>query len=169
MSGNKETISFDKVITFSANNHEEADSLIVSSMIVAKQLTKNAIIDVYSADTDVFFILLKHCHVFNCETLYHHLVSGWINITEIQQFLGQTCSDALLTLHPITGCDKTGKFETKTKQYWFQRFMMIERKNNQLVSALADFQRTSMPEIDPGIESFVCRAYLYITSGAMVK
>ena len=67
-------------------------------------------LSMYILQTDVFFILLNHCHIFNCSHLFQHLVCGLVYIKSIHQTLGQTCASALLTLHSLTGCDTTGRF-----------------------------------------------------------
>ena len=121
---------------------------------------------VYSSDTDVFFILLKHCHIFNCAFLFQHLVSGLVDIKAIHNQIGDTCASALLALHAITGCDTTGRFEGKTRQLSFRRFMKIDRTNCDLVNALATLQNSLTLDTIVIIESFICRAYLYSTKKA---
>ena len=119
----------------------------------------NKIIYVYSADTDVFLLLLSHSDKINCQCLFIHLVKGKVDIEHLCQKLGNDTSKALLSLHALTGSDTTGKFEGKSKQFWFRRFMAINQYNPNLKTELADFQE-SMENIVQ-IESFICRGYLY--------
>ena len=69
--------------------------------------------------------------------------------------LGNDTSKALLTLHALTGCDTTGKFEGKSKQFWCERVysgqikMLRERCMKQLHLMLQDIpclQRSSLKE-----------------------
>ena len=87
------------------------------------------------------------------------LVKGNVDIKLLCEKLGNDTSKALLTLHALTGCDTTGKFEGKSKQFWFRRFLAIDQQNTNLVKELADFQESN--ESTGEIESFICRGYLY--------
>ena len=69
------------------------------------------------------------------------------------------CSNALLSLHAITGTDTTGKFDGKSKEFWFRRFLSLEVGDKSLVDELTQFQES--PEENTAIESFICRGYLY--------
>ena len=64
------------------------------------------------------------------------LVKGYVDIKLLSEKLENDTSKALLTLHALTGCDTTGKFEGKSKQFWFWRF---------LVKELANFQESNYP------------------------
>ena len=37
----------------------------------------------YVLQTDVFFILLNHCHIFNCSHLFQHLVCGLVDTASL--------------------------------------------------------------------------------------
>lgn len=139
------------------NNHEEADTLIIRCLRLVDDFNK--IVNVYSADTDVFLLLLSHSNKINCQCLYIHLVKGKVDIKLVCQKLGNETSKALLSLHGLTGFDTTGKFEGKSKQFWFRRFLTIDQINSKLKKELADFQESN--ESTDEIESFFCRGYLY--------
>ena len=47
--------------------------------------------------------------------------------------LGDDCSNALLSLHAITGTDTTGKFDGKSKEFWFRRFLSLEVGDKSLI------------------------------------
>ena len=68
------------------------------------------------------------------------LVKGDVDIK--LEKLGNDTSKALLTLHALTGCDTTGKFEGKSKQFWFRRFLAIDQHNAN-VKELSDFQESN--------------------------
>ena len=141
------------------NDHEEADTLMMRCLKLDSDTVHTNVVNVYSADTDVFFLLLSHSNKLNCSSLFICLVKGWVDIKLLHSVLGDVTSKALLSLHALTGCDSTGKFEGKSKQFWFKRFLTIEQNDSKLKEELVNFQ-TSMesPEV---IESFVCRCYLY--------
>ena len=123
--------------------------------------------NVYSADTDVFFLLLSHSNMLNCSSLFICLVKGWVDIKLLHSVLGDDTSKAWLSLHALTGCDSTGKFEGKSKQFWFRRFLTIEQNDSKLKEELVNFQ-TSMESTEV-IESFVCRCYLYRSNKDSLK
>ena len=66
---------------------------------------------------DVFLLLLSHSNRINWQKLYMHLVKGWVDLTCVNSKFGDDCSDALLSLHAITGTDTTGKFDGKSKEF----------------------------------------------------
>ena len=141
------------------NDQEEADTLMMRCLKLDSDTVHTNVVNVYSADTDVFFLLLSHSNKLNCSSLFICLVKGWFDIKLLHSVLGDDTSKALLSLHALTGCDSTGKFEGKSKQFWFKRFLTIEQNDSKLKEELVNFQ-TSMesPEV---IESFVCRCYLH--------
>ena len=71
----------------------------------------------------------------------------------------QCTSKVLLSLHALTGSDTTGKFDGKSKQFWFRRFLTIDQNDSKLKEELVNFQTSK--ECTEAIESFVCRCYLY--------
>ena len=87
-----------------------------------------------------------------------HLVKGWVDLTCVNSKLGDDCSNALLSLHAITGTDTAGKFDGKSKEFWFRRFLTEGLGNKSLVDELTKFQEAS--EENTAIESFICRGYL---------
>ena len=107
-------------VTNSVNNHEEADTLLLHAMTLVKSLIDDSAVYVYSADTDVFFILLRHCDLFDCTLIFQHLLCGFVDIKGIYVKIGRNCAHALLGLHALTGCDTTGRFDGKTKKFWFR-------------------------------------------------
>ena len=141
------------------NDHEEADTLMIRCLKLGIDAMHTSIVSVYSADTDVFFLLLSHSEKLNCSSLFIHLVKGWVDIKILWSILGNDTSKALLSLHALTGCDTTGKFEGKSKQFWFKRFLMIDQNDLKLRKELVDFQVSK--ECTEAIQSFICRCYLY--------
>ena len=114
------------------NDHEEADTLIILCHGLVDDFIKHKIVNVYCADTDVFLLLLSHSDKINCQCLYMHLVKGKVDIKLVCKMLGNETSKALLPFHGLTGSDTTGKFERKSKQFWFRRFLIIDQNNSKL-------------------------------------
>ena len=110
-------------------------------------------------DTDIFLLLLYQSNRINGQGLYIHLVKGWVDLKCLNSKLGDECSNALLSLHAITGTDTTGKLDGKSKEFWFRRFLTVKLGNKSLVDELTKFQES--PEENTAIESFICRGYLY--------
>ena len=93
------------------NNHEEADTLIIRCPKLANDIMETNIVAVYSADTDVFLLLLSHTNKIICQNHFMSLVKGNIDIKSLCEKLGEDTSKALLSIHALTGSDTTGKFE----------------------------------------------------------
>ena len=99
-----------------ANNHEEADTLIISCLCILNP--SDAVVIVYSADTDVFVLLSKHHDIILCKKIYMELVSGFVDMTVLHHAVGGIFAIAHLSLHYLTGCDTTGKFAGISKEFW---------------------------------------------------
>ena len=141
------------------NDHEEADTPMIRCLRLVDDVIGHKIVNVYCADTDVFLLLLSHSDTINCQCLFIHLVKGKIDIKHLYQKLGNDTSKALLFLHALTGSDTTGKFEGKSKQFWFCRFLTIDQHNSNLKKELVDFQESMENTVET--ESIICRGYLY--------
>ena len=100
----------------------------------------NCNVIVHATDTDVFFLLLKHCNLMLCHNLYISLVRGFVNITTLMNKLGVKASYALLSLHAITGCDTVNKFNGVSTEYWFKRFFENHDNHAKLKNELVKFQ-----------------------------
>ena len=74
IAGNNKTLTSFQEDTI-ANNHKEADTLIISCLCIPNPI--DVVIIVYSADTDVFVLLLKHHDIILCKKIYMKLVSGF--------------------------------------------------------------------------------------------
>ena len=58
---------------------------------------------VYSNDTDVFTLLLKHHHEFNSKNIFRKGSGSPINVSYVFSVLGEEICGSLLSLHAITG------------------------------------------------------------------
>ena len=80
---------------------------------------------------DVFLLPLSHSNRKSWQKLY--LVKGWVDLTCVNSKLGDDCSNALLFLYANTGTDTTGKFDGKSKEFWFRRFLTVELGNKSIL------------------------------------
>ena len=117
-----------------------------------KPINRNVI--VYATDTDVFFLLLKHCKMILCHNLYISLVRGFVNIKALMNKLGVKGSYPLLSLHAITSCNTVGKFNGISKEYWLKRFFENYDNHAKLKNELVKFQRAE--SLTEEIESLIC-------------
>ena len=141
IAGNNKTIlSLNGNTREEQNDHEEADTLMIRCLRIVNDLG-NKIIYVYSADTDVFLLLLSHSDKINCQCLFINQVKVNVDIKHLFQKLRNDTSKSLLSLHALTESNTTGKFKGKSKQFWFRRFMVIDQHNPNLKTELADFQQ----------------------------
>ena len=62
------------------NDHEKANTLISRCLRLFEYFMENKIVNVYSADTDVFLLLLSHSNKINYQCLYIHLVKEKVDI-----------------------------------------------------------------------------------------
>ena len=106
--------SLSGTVSNEVNNHEEADTLLISCLVLATDMIECSAVDVYSTDTDVFLLLLSHSNQINWQKLYIHLAEGWDDLKCVHSKLWNDCSIALLSLHAITGTDTTGKFDGRS-------------------------------------------------------
>lgn len=119
-------------------NHDEADTLIVWHAVnFSREFKTNANIDIISPDTDVLLICINfsqhlpfHTKMITFSKTYH--------IGNIANSLGKNKSEALLSLHAITGCDTTGRFASKGKITWLKSFFKLD-DNDVIVTKLRDF------------------------------
>ena len=69
------------------NNHEEADTLIIRCPKLANDIMETNIVAVYSADTDVFLLLLSHSNKIICQKSLKSLVKRNIDIKSLGESL----------------------------------------------------------------------------------
>lgn len=99
------------------SNQEETDSRVVLYLHFAEQLGfKSAV--VRTPDSDIFFILLHHCHDINI-TVYLDTGSGkkrrLINVTDLGRSLGREYCTTLLGYYVFSGEDCSSAFKGKGK------------------------------------------------------
>ena len=96
---------------------------------------------VYASDSDLFALLLMHYSSFNCHKLHMKSLTGYTSITAVHKFLWPVVAKALLSFHALTGCDTTGKFSGKSKEFCTKKFVQ-ERNNVSFIGALNSLQDT---------------------------
>ena len=85
-------------------------------------------------------------------------LTGYTSITAVFNSLGSEVASALLPFHALTGCDITGKFSGKTKEFWTKKFL-AEQTNMNFIQALLSLQESQSDEVINEIASFFCRSY----------
>lgn len=85
-------------------------------------------------------------------------LTGYTSLTDIYNFFGHQVSSALLSFHALTGCDVTGKFSGRTKEFWTKKFLE-ERNNEHFIHALLSLHHRQFDQVIGELSSFICRAY----------
>ena len=107
-------------ITF---KHNEADTLLIWFSIFCKiRYGDDISIDIICSDTDVLLLLLNFAEQIPCHTVMI-TASYSFPINILYKALGKQICEGLLSLHALTGSDKTGKFSGKGKVTWFHKFL----------------------------------------------
>ena len=139
------------------NNHAEGETAIIIGLTVMNIEQKR--VTVYASDSDLFALLLMHYSSFNCHELHMKSLTGYTSSTAVHEFLGPVVAKALLSFHALTGCDTTGKFSGKSKEFWTKMFV-LERNNVSFIGALNALQDTGPSEdVVSKLASCICRAY----------
>ena len=89
----------------------------------------------FGNDVDLFVLLLAHNENINCSELFMKTLTGYTSIASIHQFLGNYAASALLPFHALTGCNITGMFSGKRKEFWTKKFLS-ERNNINFIQNL---------------------------------
>ena len=140
-----------------SHDQEEADTIMI---LHASTVHKDAQVVVFSPDTDVLLLLVSHfpdlpksTSFFTGKGRQRRLIS----IEDIHLKLGPKRSAALLGLHAFTGCDVTGRFGGRTKDWCFKEFLSCD---DGILDALGNL---GTEVLDPGtwaeLERFVCLLY----------
>ena len=115
---------------------------------------------VYSPDTDVLLLLVHHFPVLpNFKTFY--IGKGRqkrnIQLQDIYFKLGQKRSAAILGVHALTGCDVTGRFGGRTKDWCFKVFLACD---DRILDALGHLgEEVLEPDTWAQLERFICLIY----------
>ena len=140
----------------STTNHTEGETAIVMGLCSLELLQKRVV--VYGSDVDLFVLLLAHYQNIGYREIYMKSLTGYTSITAVFNSLGSEVASALLPFHALTGCDITGKFSGKTKEFWTKRFL-AERTNMNFIQALLSLHECQSDEVINEIASFFCRSY----------
>ena len=140
----------------SATNHTEGETAIIMGLSSIGLLQKRVV--VYGSDVDLFVLLLAHYQNIGCREMFMKSLTGYTSITTVFNFLGHEVASALLSFHALTGCDITGKFSGKTKEFWTKRFL-AERTNMNFILALLTLHTCQSEEVINEIVRFFCRSY----------
>ena len=154
LAGNARTIcSFREL---SGNNHKEGNTLIPYLLSVVPVQQNKAV--VYATGTDIFVLLMRFRSRLPFQQIFLQTsFDECIDSDIIHKFLGEKRATALLSLHGITGCDTSGKFNYKSKEHWVKHFVK-NSNDDDLLESLIDLQiRFKYSEV---LEKFICNGYL---------
>ena len=115
-------------------------------------------VTVYGNDVDLFVLLLAHYKNIDCQQIHMKSLTGYTSITEVYNFLGNEVALALLAFHALTGCDVTGKFSGKSKEFWTSKFL-TDRTNNNFIQALLLLHTCRPEDVFDELSKFICRSY----------
>ena len=137
-------------------NHKEGETAIIMGLSSLKLKDKRVF--VYGSDVDLFVLLLSHYNNIDCLDLQMKSLAGYTSITDVYNFLGNDVASALLPFHAITGCDVTGKFSGKSKDFWAGKFLE-KRSNEEFIDSLLKLQNLEIESVQPQLAQFICRSY----------
>ena len=137
-------------------NHKEGETAIILGLSTMDLKQRKVV--VYGNDVDLFVLLLAHYRNIDCKDLQMKSLLGYISLTAIYNFFGHQVSSALLPFHALTGCDVTGKFSGRSKEFWTKKFIE-ERNNEQFINALLSLNNCHFDEVIGELSSFICRSY----------
>ena len=145
-----------------SHDHEEADTLLILHAIdVGKRNPFNQCI-IHSPDTDVFLILLHYCNQLPNITLFRTGKGDTlrdISVQECFEKLGPNKVRAILGFHTFTGCDQTGKFNTKSKLTCWKVFEKADESILNAFASLGSEENLPTLEVLEHLERFVCMLY----------
>ena len=138
VSANHETlgnIPYDDI----TNNHEEADTLMILHCISfsSSATTDPCSITVFCPDTDVACLLIAFKDQM-IQNIYMDTGVRLIHIDSVFQSLGEKKAKALLSLHALSGCDTTGRFQGKGKKSWWKVFTKCTDEQLMAIKSIQD-------------------------------
>ena len=137
-------------------NHKEGETSIILGLSTI-ELKKRKVV-VYGNYVDLFVLLLAHYENIDCMNIQMNSLTGYSSITAIYDILGHEVASALLPFHALTGCDVTGKFSGRTKDFWTKKFL-AERSNGSFIQALLSLHLCQFDDVIPELSKFICRSY----------
>ena len=150
--------SSNRGLQFEANNHEEADTLMIQQAIAASQQhTGDIELTIFSPDTDVLVLAIANYHLLPRHTSIS-MASSIVKIEPIWKALGEERAQALPAFHAFTGADNTGRFARHGKAKWFQCYL---KADDDMVDAFAMLCKDAelSEDLYTTLARFVCSGY----------
>jgi hypothetical protein len=140
------------------HSQEEADTLLLLHAIT---VPREAELVVSSPDTDVLLLLVSmypHLPVSTVFITGKSKMRRCISIGKIYNSSGEKRASALLGFHAFTGSDVSGRFASRTKDWFFKAFMSCD---DDILDALAYLGNDGdVPaNVSTQLERFVCELY----------
>ena len=145
-------------LIFDANNHEEADTLLIHQAVLASRRNpSNSEFMFFSPDTDVLVLVVANYHLLLQKT-YVSLASGIFEVEPIWTNLGAERAKSLPAFHAFTGSDNTGRFSRIGKATWLNVYLQTD---DTFLEALRLLSQTSpvTDELQSTLAKLVCIPY----------
>lgn len=87
--------------------------MILHAVVASQEIDDRVKLVVRSPDTDVFILLISHCHRIKQQTLFETGAGNnrrFISMNQVAHAVGADVAEALPALHAFTGCDTTSSF-----------------------------------------------------------
>ena len=144
--------------SFSTNNHEEADTLMIYLAVSAtRRNDSNIQLTFFSPDTDVLVLAIANYDLLPKNTAVS-MTSGILQIEPLWNILGSEKAKALPALHAFSGADTTGRFSRVGKATWFKIFLEADDDIINALKMLLDDPYVN-EEQQKCLAKFVCAAY----------
>ena len=137
-------------------NHREGETAIIMGLSSMDLRQKRVIVN--GNDVDLFVLLLAHYTHINCLEIHMKSLKGYTSMTSVYNFLGHNVASALLPFHALTGCDVTGKFSGRSKEFWAGKFL-DNRLNNTFIVALLSLHTCQLENVVGELSKFICQSY----------
>ena len=139
------------------NNHEEADTLMISLAVAPSQRYPEAQLVIFTPDTDVL-VLVVAAYDKLCKHTSMAMVSGMVEVGPIWRALGRDKATTLPVFHAFTGADNVGRFSGVGKTKWLQHYIKADRNIVKVLMKLPEDDDLTQ-EVKDILASFVCLAY----------
>ena len=146
---------------FPANNHEEADNLMMCLRVPATERnSRDAEMTFFFPDTDVLALIIASCDLLPKNTSIS-MVSGVQQIKPLWTALGPEKAKALPA---FSGADNTGRFARIGKATWFKLFLESDNDVIRALCMLCDDTDVTEDFLESTLARYVCIAYCQRTS-----
>ena len=140
------------------HNLNEGDQLVILNALDVMHKNQQAILDVFSVDTDIFVLLTAHFSLISQSTTLIRRGGERIRIQKSYMKLGRKRAEALLGWYDFKGTDNTGSFAGNGVACHFKAFLQAD---DEMLDAFGYFGLFTAitPWIHRQMEKYVCQLY----------